>query len=88
MHINQHTKELQKAYCKTLLAEHGQLTRELFDKINAGDEETMRRIYADQQQRIRLQAKNIVSDEDRRITLTQVESIQEVLDALPSILSA
>jgi len=88
LHINQHTKELQKAYCKTLLAEHGQLTRELFDKINAGDEETMRRIYADQQQRIRLQAKNIVSDEDRRITLTQVESIQEVLDALPSILSA
>lgn len=77
-----------KAYCRTLLAEHGQLTKALFDKINAGDEATMRRVYADQQERIRRIAETITDPTDKRITLTQVDSIQEVLDALPSILSA
>lgn len=88
MHIDKHSKELQKAYCRTVLAEHGQLTKERFDKINAGDEETMRRVYTDQQQRIRRQAGQIENQTDRQITLTQVDSIQEVLDALPEILNA
>ena len=88
MHIDKHSKELQKAYCRTVLAEHGQLTKEQFDKINAGDEETMRRVYTDQQQRIRRQAEQIENPTDKKITLTQVESIQEVLDALPKILNA
>lgn len=88
MYVDKHTKELQKAYCKTVLAEHGQLTKELFDKINAGDEATMRRVYTDQQQRIRERAKTIEDPTNRQITLTQVDSIQEVLDALTTILSA
>lgn len=88
MHIDPHTKELQKAYCRTLLAEHGQLTKALFDKINAGDEAIMRRIYTDQQQRIRHQAETISDPTDKLITLTQVDSIQEILNALPSILGA
>jgi len=88
LHIDKHSKELQKAYCRTVLAEHGQLTKEQFDKINAGDEETMRRVYTDQQQRIRRQAEQIENPTDKKITLTQVESIQEVLDALPKILNA
>lgn len=87
MHIDQHTKDLQKAYCRTLLAEHGQLTKELLDKINAGDEETMRRVYTEQQQRIRRQAETIENPTDKQITLTQVNSIQEVVDALPNILN-
>jgi uncharacterized protein (UPF0218 family) len=88
LHIDQHTKELQKAYCRTLLAEHGLLTKELFDKINAGDEQTMRRVYTDQQQRIRRQAESIENPTDKKITLTQIDSIQEVLNALPEILNA
>lgn len=88
MYVDQYTKELQKRYCITLLAEHGQLTKALFDKINAGDEATMRQIYTDQQKRIRDRAESITDPTDKRITLTQVESIQEVLDALPTILSA
>ncbi len=48
----------------------------------------MRRVYADQQERIRRIAETITDPTDKRITLTQVDSIQEVLDALPSILSA
>jgi len=59
LHIDQHTKALQKSYCKTVLAEHGQLTKDLFDKINAGDEKAMRQVYTDQQQRIRQQAERI-----------------------------
>jgi hypothetical protein len=88
LHIDQHTKYLQQAYCRTVLAEQGQLTKELFDKINAGDEETMRRVYVAQQERIRQQADRIANPTDRQITLTQVGSIQEVLDALPKILNA
>lgn len=88
MHIDKHSKELQKAYCRTVLAEQGQLTKELFDKINSGDEEVMRRVYTEQQQRIRQQAKQIKNEIDRKITLTQVDSIQEVLDTLSEILSA
>lgn len=88
LHVDQHTKELQKAYCKTVLAEHGQLTKALFDKINAGDEATVRRVYTDQQQRILRHAETITEPMDKQITLTQIDSIQEVLDALPSILSA
>lgn len=79
---------MQKAYCRTLLAEHGQLTKELSDKINAGDEETMRRVYSDQQQRIRQQSETIENPTDKQITLTQVDSIQEILNALPNILNA
>ncbi len=88
MHIDQNTKYLQQAYCKTVLAEHGELTKELFDKINAGDEETMRRVYVSQQERIRLQAERITNATDKQITLTQVDSIQEVLNALSKILEA
>lgn len=88
MHIDQYTKELQKAYCRTVLAEHGQLTKELFDMINTGDEATMRRVYTDQQERIRQQAGTITNQIDKQITLTAVDSIQEVLDALNDILNA
>lgn len=88
MHIDRHTKELQKAYCKTLLAEHGLLTTKLFEKINSGDEETMRCVYIDQQERIRQQAGKIQNQADKEITLTQVDSIQEVLDALHEILNS
>lgn len=88
MHIDQNTKYLQQAYCKTVLAEQGQLTKDLFDKINAGDEETMRRVYVAQQERIRLQAERITNATDKQITLTQIDSIQEVLDALSDILNA
>ena len=88
MHVDQHTKELQKSYCKTVLAGHGLLTKGLLDKINAGDEATMRRIYIDQQERIRQQAEKISNPTDKQVTLTQVDSIQEVLDALTRILNA
>lgn len=88
LHIDQHTKALQKSYCKTVLAEHGQLTKDLFDKINAGDEKAMRQVYTDQQQRIRQQAERITDPIEKQITLTQVDSIQEVLNALPNILNA
>lgn len=88
LHIDQHTKELQKAYCRTLLTEHSQLTKELFDRINAGDEETMRCVYTDQQQKIRQQAETIENSIEKQITLTQADSIQEVLDALPNILNS
>ena len=88
LQIDQHTKALHKSYCKTVLAEHGQLTKDLFDKINAGDEETMRQVYTDQQERIRQQAELIADLTERQITLTQVNSIQEVLDVLPDILNA
>jgi hypothetical protein len=88
LHIDQNTKYLQQAYCKTVLAEQGQLTKDLFDKINAGDEETMRRVYVAQQERIRLQAERITNATDKQITLTQIDSIQEVLDALSDILNA
>jgi len=88
MHIDQYTKEIQKSYCKTVLAEHGQLTKELYDKINAGDEPTMRQVYIDQQQRIRERAEKIDNTTNKEITLSQVDSIQEVLDALRDILDA
>lgn len=88
MHIDSNTKYLQMGYCKAVLAEHGQLTKELFDKINAGDEQTMRSAYIGQQERIRQKATTIENSVNRQITLTQVESIQEVLDALPEILKA
>jgi len=88
LHIDRNTKYLQQAYCKTVLAEQGQLTKDLFDKINAGDEETMRRVYVAQQERIRLQAERITNATDKQITLTQIDSIQEVLDALSDILNA
>ena len=88
LHIDQHTKALQKSYCKTVLAEHGQLTKDLFDKINAGDEHAMRQVYTDQQERIRQQAERIADPTEKEITLSQVESIQEVLDALHEILNA
>lgn len=88
MHIDSHTKELQKSYCKTVLAEHGELTKELYDKINSGDEPTMRAVYTAQQQRIRDWAEKLENPRDKEITLTQVDSIQEVLDSLSKILSA
>ncbi|NBQ39809.1 MAG: hypothetical protein EBU34_08515 [Alphaproteobacteria bacterium] len=88
LHIDQHTKALQKSYCQTVLAERGQLRKDLFDKINAGDEKAMQQVYMDQQQRIRQQAELITDPIDKQITLTQVDSIQEVLNALPDILNA
>lgn len=87
MHIDHRTKEIQKSYCKTVLAEHGQLTKELSDKIDSGDEEAMRCVYTEQQKRIRGQAEKIENSIDKKITLTQVDSIQEVLDALSEILN-
>ncbi len=48
----------------------------------------MRCVYTDQQQRIRRQAETIKNPTDKQITLTQVDSIQEVLNALPKILNA
>lgn len=88
MDINQYTKESQKLYCKTVLAEHGQLTKEIFDKINAGDEGVMRRVYIAQQQRIQQIADQIEDLVEREIVLTQIDSIQEVLDVLPIILKS
>lgn len=88
MHVDRYTKELQKAYCKVLLAGQGKLTKEIYDRINAGDEETIRRVYIEQQHNIRRCAESIENATDRQICLTQIESIQEVLDALPSILAA
>jgi len=88
MHINEYTKEIQKQYCKTVLAEHGQLTREVVAKIDAGDEEAMRRVYIAQQQRIKDRADKIIDPEERRLTLSQIDSVQEVLDALREILDS
>jgi len=88
LHIDRYTKELIKSYCRTLLAEHGLLTEELFNKINSGDEETMRQVCISQQDRIRDQAQTISDPIIKEITLSQINSIQEVLDALPEILSA
>lgn len=88
MNIDKYTKESQKLYCKTVLAEHGQLTEEKFRKINAGDEEVMRGVYIAQQQRIKQRADQIKDLSEREIMLTQVGSLQEVLDALTQILKA
>lgn len=88
MHIDEHTKKMQKIYCRTVLAEHGELTKDLYEKINAGDEVTMRKVYLEQQQRIRDRAAKIQNPADKELTLSQVESIQEVLDSLSDILNA
>lgn len=87
MHIDQYTKVMQKSYCRTVLAERGELTQELADKINSGDETTMRAVYLDQQQRIRDFADHMKNMEDKAVTLSQVDSIQEVLDVLTEILN-
>lgn len=87
MHIDQYTKEQQKGYCRTVLATQGKLTKALFDKINAGDEATLLKIYEDQQDAIRKSAESIEDEEDRKVTLTQIDSIQEVLDCLNEILN-
>ena len=86
--INEYTKEIQKQYCKTVLAEQGQLTKDLVAKIDAGDEEVMRRVYIAQQQRIKYQANKIIDPEERQLTLSQIDSVQEVLDALREILDS
>lgn len=88
MHIDQYTKIVQKCYCRTVLAEHGTLTKELLNKINSGDEETMRAVYHAQQERIRQVAERMNSQEDKEVTLSQVDSIQEILDVLTEILNA
>lgn len=79
---------MQKGYCKTVLASQGKLTKELFDKINNGDEPTMRRIFEEQKQIIIDSTQNITNKVGRSITLTQADSVQEVLDNLTEMLNA
>lgn len=86
MIVNENTKIVQKIYCKTVLAEQGELTKELFDKIDDGDQEVMIKVYADQQDRIRNVANRIGNIEDQELILSQIDSIQEVLDNLEEIL--
>ncbi len=77
-----------KGYCRTLLASDGKLTRELFDKINEGDEAIIKKVLADQKQKIIDSANQIENKENKNLTLTQADSVQEVLDAFPEILNA
>jgi vacuolar-type H+-ATPase subunit H len=88
MHIDKNTKDMQKGYCKTVLASQGKLTKDLFDKINNGDEAVIRQVFKDQQQRINNEASKISDLANKEVTLTQVDSIQEVLDCLTEILNA
>lgn len=88
MIVDQRQKEIQKAYCKTVLAEHGELTQELYNKINDGDEAVMRKVYLEQQKRIRDKANELNDQESKKLTLSQVDSIQEVLNSLSDILRA
>ena len=85
--IDSYSKVIQKGYCQTVLAEHGRLTKELNDKIDSGDEATMRWVYGLQQERIRFEANKIVDQRNKEITLSRVDSIQEVLDVLNEILN-
>jgi len=48
----------------------------------------MRRVYIAQQQRIKYQANKIIDPEERQLTLSQIDSVQEVLDALREILDS
>lgn len=86
MHIDQNTKNIQKSYCLTVLAEHGGLTKELFRKINEGDEDAMREVYVCRQNKIREQAEKLTDPVEKELTLSQIDSIQEVLDSLSAIL--
>jgi hypothetical protein len=88
MKIDENSKRIQKGYCQTVLAENGRLTKELNDKIEAGDINVMRQVYVDQQERIRQIAAKIDNPTDKEITLSRVNSIQEVLDNLTEILNA
>ncbi len=88
MHIDSNTKYLQKAYCRTLLASEGKLTRSLYDRIEGGDELTIRGILESHKLKIVEIARTIENSEDRIITLTQADSVQEVIDRLPQILNA
>lgn len=88
MHVDSNMKYLQKAYCRTLLASEGKLTRTIYDLIEGGDEPTIRGILEGHKKKIVETANTIESLEDRAITLTQADSVQEVIDHLPQILSA
>jgi hypothetical protein len=88
MNIDSNTKDIQKNYCRTILASEGKLTKELFDKINSGDEAAIREVLKYQKQKIIDSANKITDEVNRDLTLTQADSIQEVLDCLDQILNA
>lgn len=88
MYIDNNSLNNIKGYCRTLLASEGKLTRELFDKINKGDDAVIREVLENQMKKIIDSADQIKNEENKKLTLTQTDSIQEVLDALPEILNA
>ena len=79
MYVDEHTKVLQKSYCKTVLAEHGQLTEELYGKINSENEATMRKVYMDQQNRIKECAEKIDNPTNKKITLHKLIAFKKYL---------
>lgn len=88
MYVDTNTKEDIKRYCRTLLAGKGQLTQAIYEKIIAGDETTIRKILDDQKKEIINAANQISNQYDKDLTLTQADSVQEVLDQLSEILNA
>ncbi|MDP3517871.1 MAG: hypothetical protein Q8S94_11960 [Pseudohongiella sp.] len=86
MIINAQNKEQVKGYCRHSWAAQGKLTKEISDQICAEDDSTLRRILEDQKARIVQAAETIEDIADREITLSQAESIQEVIDNLEKLL--
>jgi len=79
------SKTLVKLYTREVLIAGGQLTQQLYDLINAGDVPTIRNVLEKRRDAINAQA---VSATDNASTMSEAASVQEVIDALPSIFAA
>ena len=88
MFIDNNSQNNLKGYCRTLLASEGKLTRELYDSINNADESVIKSILQEQKQKIIDSSNQITNETNKRLILSQANSVQEVIDALPSILNA
>lgn len=86
MHIDSRTKEEVKGYCRHSWAAQGKLTEKISDKIVAEDEATLRMILEDQKARIISAAKRIEDKRNKQVTLSQADSVQEVLGNLEELL--
>lgn len=81
-------KHIVKGYSKTILSSRGTLTQSIKDRINAGDERTIREVLNERKAELVNEANEEVDPIKKQEINSQTDSVQEVIDNLNAVLNA
>jgi len=81
-------KHIVKGYSKTILSSRGQLTQPIKDKIDAGDEQTIKDVLNERKDELLDEASKETDPIKKQEINSQSDSVQEVIDNLSAVLRA